>query len=51
MSVCVEMVVGPLHHSSVEGWARQQHSVFDTIASYGEDVQRYSVVFGTLIGV
>ena len=25
--VCVETVVGPLHHSSVEGWGRQQQQV------------------------
>ena len=25
--VCIETVVGPLHHSSVEGWGRQQHDL------------------------
>ena len=29
--VCVETVVGPLHHSSVEGWGRQQHNIDDAL--------------------
>ena len=30
-TVCVETVVGPLHHSSVEGWGRQQQQHIITI--------------------
>ena len=32
--VCVETVVGPLHHSSVEGWSRQQQQNRRTFTNY-----------------
>ena len=29
--LCIETVVGPLHHSLVERWGRQQHDYFSVI--------------------